>query len=216
MKYATFLAAIVLLVGCGSKLDGTYTDKNGMFELTFNSNGTVIHNTMGVQVELKYDVDGKKIKIGTPQGSVIYTMLDNGSISGPMGIVLAKKSGAQSAASSASNSGNEKARIQVSEAIALLSASKTPCTEYFQDKKKWPDKMEDVMERTSGKFTQTIEISSGAGGTGDIQITATLGSANVDSRVAGKKVAMRSTAGGKAWQCVSVSVPKEYLPAACQ
>ena len=41
--------------------------------------------------ELKYEVDGKKVKIGTPQGgNMIFTLLDDGSIQGLMGVKLYK------------------------------------------------------------------------------------------------------------------------------
>jgi len=49
---------------------------------------------MGIETELKYEVDGDKIKImGTPQGSLVLTMLKDGSIqsgAGAWGVKLTK------------------------------------------------------------------------------------------------------------------------------
>jgi len=95
MKIGILVIAVLLLSGCGSKIDGTYTDSSRTVTYTFKSNGTVLMSTMGTEVELKYEVDGDKIKIqtGAPQGSasLVLTLLDDGSIQGPMGIKLTKE-----------------------------------------------------------------------------------------------------------------------------
>ncbi len=94
MKIDILVIAVLLLSGCGSKIDGTYTDSSRTVTYTFKSNGTVLMSTMGTEVELKYEVDGDKIKIQTaPQGSasLVLTLLDDGSIQGPMGIKLTKE-----------------------------------------------------------------------------------------------------------------------------
>jgi hypothetical protein len=89
MKIAILVIAVLLVSGCvsgqGSKIDGTYCDSsNGpayVICLKFRSNGTVLTSGMGIETELKYEVDGDKIKImGTPQGSLVLTMLKDGSI----------------------------------------------------------------------------------------------------------------------------------------
>lgn len=104
MKTAVLVIAVLLLSACGSKLDGTYSDSTGMVSYTFRSNGTVLISAEGTEVELKYEIDGDKIKIpmGTPQDSrdVVWTMLKDGSIQmlkngsqiqGPGGLKLTKQ-----------------------------------------------------------------------------------------------------------------------------
>lgn len=89
-KMIPILVALTLtLAGCGSKLNGTYG--NNMASYTFNSNGTVVQETMGIKIEMKYELDGKNVKLITPQGSMILTMLDENTIDGPMGMKFTKK-----------------------------------------------------------------------------------------------------------------------------
>ena len=94
MKTAVLVLAVLLLSGCGSKLDGTYCDGSGMLCYTFKSNGTVLMSTNmksvggGVnEVEMKYVVDGDKIKILAGPLTSILTILKDGSIQGPMGVM---------------------------------------------------------------------------------------------------------------------------------
>ncbi len=49
---------------------------------------------MGVETELKYEVDGDKVKIAAPGdngANQIYTLQGDGSLSGPMGLTLTKQ-----------------------------------------------------------------------------------------------------------------------------
>ena len=91
MKRFVMLSAVLLLSACGSGLDGTYSDKSGMVSYTFNSGGKMTQSAMGMEAEMKYEVDGKKVKLITPQGNLILTLLDDGSIQGPMGVKLEKQ-----------------------------------------------------------------------------------------------------------------------------
>lgn len=86
---AFLLASMVILAGCGSKLNGTYG--SDMASYTFNRNGTVVMDTFGTKVELKYELDGKDVKIIAPQGTMIMTLVDENTIQGPMGMKLTKK-----------------------------------------------------------------------------------------------------------------------------
>jgi hypothetical protein len=42
-------------------------------------------------MEMKYEVDGENLKLITPQGTQVYTILKDGSIQAPMGIKLVKR-----------------------------------------------------------------------------------------------------------------------------
>jgi hypothetical protein len=95
MKTYTIAAIITLalmsLVACGSSLDGTYADKSGSIKYTFDSDGTVQYEMMGMaRMELKYEVDGDEIKIFSEGGgpALIMTIKEDGSIVGGMGIIL--------------------------------------------------------------------------------------------------------------------------------
>jgi outer membrane lipopolysaccharide assembly protein LptE/RlpB len=91
MKRLFLLSAALLLAACGSKLDGTYTDGSGMMSYTFKSNGKMAQTVMGTEVEMNYEVDGNKVKLITPQGKLVMTLLEDGSIQGPMGMKLTKQ-----------------------------------------------------------------------------------------------------------------------------
>ncbi len=88
------LSTVLLLSACGSrsKLDGTYSD--GFSSYTFKSNGKVSMSVMGIEREMNYEVDANKIKIGVdPSGNsaFVFTLLDDGSIQGLMGVKLTKQ-----------------------------------------------------------------------------------------------------------------------------
>lgn len=89
MKMFILLFAVLFLSACGSKLDGTYADRYS--KLTFKSNGKVIQSAMGMEVESNYEVEGSKVKLITTQGTLLLTILEDGSIQNPMGGKLTKQ-----------------------------------------------------------------------------------------------------------------------------
>jgi type IV pilus assembly protein PilA len=107
-------------------------------------------------------------------------------------------------------------RSQASEAIIFLGEAKTPLAEYFHEHKKWPDKLDKVSERTSGKYTRSVAISKGAGGIAEVELTATMKSEGVDRRVAGQTILMSSTDGGRTWTCGPGTMPAKNLPSSCR
>ena len=111
-------------------------------------------------------------------------------------------------------------RAQVSEAISLMGGAKTSVAEYFADKGKWPDNFKQVAENTSGRYTERVEITSGAGAaSGALVMTATMRKEGVRSEVAGKTVQMRSVDEGKTWTCSRGpvnGVDNKYLPGSCR
>lgn len=84
------LASLALLAACGSGINGTYADSTGMMKFKFEGD-KVTQSAMGIQVEMKYEVDGDKVKILNPQGTLVMTRQSDGSILGPLGIVLTKQ-----------------------------------------------------------------------------------------------------------------------------
>jgi outer membrane lipopolysaccharide assembly protein LptE/RlpB len=92
MKKSIVVACVLFLAACGQGLSGTYTDETGTTSYRFESGGKVYVDVAGLmESELKYEVDGKKVKIQNPQGgNMIFTLLDDGSIQGMMGMKLSK------------------------------------------------------------------------------------------------------------------------------
>ena len=114
---------------------------------------------------------------------------------------------------------NYGARSQMDEAVRLLDAAKTPVAQYYADKRRWPGPADKVMPVTGGKYTDRLEIATGAGahaGTGTI--TATMKTTGVNAMLQGRTVQM-SSPDGKSWTCrpgTDNGVEPIYLPAACR
>ena len=107
-------------------------------------------------------------------------------------------------------------RSQVAEAMSLLGGARTPLAGYYADQKKWPSSLAGMIPETGGKYVQSVAITKGAGGAGEIQLTATLKTEGVDRRVAGKSVHLLSADGGKSWSCRAGTVPESTLPQSCR
>ena len=107
-------------------------------------------------------------------------------------------------------------RSQVAEAVSLLGGARTPLAEYYADQKKWPSSLVAMIPETGGKYVQSVAITKGAGGAGEIELTATLKTEGVDRRVAGKSVHLLSADGGKSWVCGAGTVPEKTLPTSCR
>jgi hypothetical protein len=100
MRKVFFIAVFLFLSACGSKLNGTYTSEPSplgeMGNQSFRFEGSKVYmSVMGMETELKYSMDGNKIKMEYPQSqggaNMILTLNDDGSISGPMGMKFTKK-----------------------------------------------------------------------------------------------------------------------------
>lgn len=83
------LAVLLLLSGCGQKLEGVYKDDLGVQEYEFTSDGTVYISTIGMTSEGTYEVEDNKVKITKGTNDVaIYSLNKDGSIKGPLGLEL--------------------------------------------------------------------------------------------------------------------------------
>lgn len=98
MKARTWLvAALVLALGaCGGGLRGTFEDEMGMSAWSFEGGGRVVQSSAlaGVEVEMRYEVDGDKVRISHPEAggaSMVLTRIDKDTLSGPMGIRFRRK-----------------------------------------------------------------------------------------------------------------------------
>ncbi len=109
------------------------------------------------------------------------------------------------------------ARAQVSEVVSLLSGGKEPLAEYYADKGKWPPAADSVMGNTTGKYTASISITSGANMTSlSMQLTGTMKTANVSKGVAGSTMVLQTADGGKNWLCSGGTISAKYRPASCR
>lgn len=84
----------MFLTACGSGgLSGTYSDANKFATYTFKSNGKVeVTDSGGMGAELDYKVEDGKVKLITPQGTLVMPILDDGSIQSEGGKLVKQKS----------------------------------------------------------------------------------------------------------------------------
>lgn len=97
-KLLLTMLATFLIAACSKGIEGTYTAElaqGGMFTLkqtyVFDGDGKVIVSYMGTNQELDYTVDGDKIRIESPNGTVILMRQEDGSLAGPMRTRLIKQ-----------------------------------------------------------------------------------------------------------------------------
>lgn len=107
-------------------------------------------------------------------------------------------------------------KAQASEAFSLMDGARTALTEHFETHKKWPSKLEQVTPDTSGKYALSVAITKGAGGTAELELTATMKTDGVDRRVRGQSVRILSADGGKTWICRPGTMELQYLPKSCR
>ncbi len=104
------------------------------------------------------------------------------------------------------------ARSQVTEAINLLGALKTPMSEVCYDSGAFP-KLADIDVTLSGKYTDNI-VKTGAGDSATL--TAQMKAAGVNSKIAGKKIKLVGTNCGDVWVCSKDNIDNKYLPSSCR
>jgi hypothetical protein len=91
---ASVIVVIALIGGCGSKMEGTYTNTGGNVTLDLKSGGKAAFTMMGESVPCTYKVKDNKVMLDcTPKGEKVDFMVhDDGSLSGPGFIGAMKKS----------------------------------------------------------------------------------------------------------------------------
>ena len=94
MKKLLVCALAMLLAACSQGLSGTWDDGMGMVRYTFESDGTVAVEMLGKTQQARYTRDGSTLKVavpGTEAESVDFTINEDGSLQGPMGVRLHKQ-----------------------------------------------------------------------------------------------------------------------------
>lgn len=91
------------------------------------------------------------------------------------------------------------ARAQVTEALNLVGAAKTPVSEFYADKGTWPTTSEfnTMVTQQTGKYVDTVVSS--APGSGFV-VTATFKTSGVSSKLISKKLSL-GTENGQLWGC---------------
>jgi type IV pilus assembly protein PilA len=107
------------------------------------------------------------------------------------------------------------ARAQVTEAVYLVQAGKTPFAEYSSNNGVWPDAATDVMGTVDGKYTSVISITTGAGVTGTLVVTAKLKDTGINGAITGGTIELE-TADGRVWSCTGGTVSAKYRPGSCR
>lgn len=90
MKLWIVVILATWLSACGPRIAGTYTDAMGLTSFTFKSGDKVAMTTMGIETVLDYKVEDGKVKIGSDQGAMVLTLLEDGSLQGPLGFTFTK------------------------------------------------------------------------------------------------------------------------------
>ena len=86
MKAFLALLAALWLAGCGSGMEGTWSDRLGAMQYRFKPGGTVSVVVMGIATELKYTIDGRHVTILSPRGNQVLDLQADGTLAGPLGM----------------------------------------------------------------------------------------------------------------------------------
>ncbi|WP_305804651.1 hypothetical protein [Stenotrophomonas sp. YIM B06876] len=92
MKKLLAIALLCLLSACSQGIKGVYADDMGATRYTFQSDGRLGIEVMGVQQYASYTRDGDRLEIALAGhgASLGFTINPDGSLTGPMGVRLRK------------------------------------------------------------------------------------------------------------------------------
>ncbi len=82
---------MLLLTACGSGLSGQYSDKSGIMQYYFKSDGKVYVTTLGIQSAGEYEMDDDKIIVKGNKGNMVFQINQDDTLIGSMGLVLSKR-----------------------------------------------------------------------------------------------------------------------------
>jgi hypothetical protein len=94
LRYAVgsgIAAACLTLIGCGGSVSGsTYQNANGMIQVEFKSGGKAFTSLSGMTTACTYKEETKKVTLECEGDKTIFTLNDDGSLSGPPSGFLAR------------------------------------------------------------------------------------------------------------------------------
>ena len=87
IAWAGFAAVVAVVAGCGSRMEGTYTDPSRAVLLELKSGGKANFTFMGDVEDCTYSTSSKhlNLKCGGNAGNIVFTIHDDGSLTGPPG-----------------------------------------------------------------------------------------------------------------------------------
>lgn len=94
MKKLLVVALLTMLAACSQGLSGTWDDGMGMVSYTFESDGKVTVEMLGKAQQTRYSRDGNILKVAVPGSdaeTVDFSISEDGSLQGPMGVRLHKQ-----------------------------------------------------------------------------------------------------------------------------
>ena len=82
---ATLACLSLATAACGSRIEGTYTDPHGAILLELKSGGKAELTFMGDTGKCTYHVEGRRISLDCQGDKTVFTIHDDGSLTGPSG-----------------------------------------------------------------------------------------------------------------------------------
>jgi len=108
------------------------------------------------------------------------------------------------------------ARGQVSEAVSLTTGSKTPLSEYFNEKGFWPAAATDIISNPSGKYTSIITLVGPAvNSLGTISMEARMKNNGVNTAITAGTIVL-TTSDAKQFSCTGGNLAPRYRPSSCR
>lgn len=86
------LAMVSAVVGCEAPFSGTFEDAAGITRYQFMPDGSAKVSALGSTVSGEFTLDGDKILLSSPQGTVVLTRKAD-RLLGPMGLELLRQPG---------------------------------------------------------------------------------------------------------------------------
>lgn len=87
---ALFGGALAFAASCSSPFSGTYADEAGITSYEFRADSRVKVSVLGATVDAEYTIDGDRVLVISPQGTVVLTR-DGERLYGPMGLELVRQ-----------------------------------------------------------------------------------------------------------------------------
>lgn len=84
------MGSLLALMACGPRISGTWEDAGGMTTYEFGPDGKASVSVLDTRVAAEYTLDGDKVLVTSPQGTVVLTRRDD-HLYGPMGQVLVRR-----------------------------------------------------------------------------------------------------------------------------
>lgn len=77
------VALSLVVIACGSKVEGTYSNANGLAALDLKSGGKATATLMGETASCTYTVANKQINLDCDKDKSVFKINDDGSLTGP-------------------------------------------------------------------------------------------------------------------------------------